>query len=591
MTNLPRKFGVFGLMALLCAIGFSSALPAYAGTEGEAIEGSPGTRLGVIKGVVRDKSGNPISNATIAVFRAGTSKLLKQVTATKSGRFLAKIIPGTYTILAVAQGFNPVTLEKVKVNGESELVYGFNLERSGLGNTLPEKRKDRLSARTAIRAAQRSIYQADEGKVPGSDAVAESVVSAPYGGSVDQIASSFDERADHGRKGQSIVETFYASSAAGNYAGVNFATVRPVGRDAELLIAGQTGLGEAAPQRFETAFAFNAGNDHRLRFKGSLTKLGTVIADKQDKELGQVSFQALDQWKVREGVILVFGVDYSRFVGAGDDYSLAPRVGFLYDLDPKTRLRTSYTTRTEERSWQRVIELESSQVLFREPVSVPDIAIEDSKPQMNKSSRLEFGLERVLDNRSTIEANVFLDAFAGRGIGLEGFSPDSQVLPEFDGFVANQHGNAMGVRLVYNRRINGMFSTSAGYAYGTGQKLSEDAITDPESVLRKDVFQTVFGQFNADIRSGTSVKTIFRLSPRATVFAIDPFEGRLAIYDPSLSVLVTQELPSWGLPIDAEAVLDARNLFDRHIGVSGEEGTLTLNSHRRILRGGILVRF
>lgn len=589
MSDLPRKFGVYGLIALVWAFGLVAAPPANANTETEAEAGAPTSRLGVIKGVVRDKSGNPISNATVAVFRSGTSKLLKQVTATKSGKFIAKIIPGTYTILAVAQGFNPVTLEKVKVNGESELVYGFNLERAGSGNTLPEKRTDRLSARTAIRAAQRSIYQANEGEVPVAETAEGPVVSAPFGGSVDQTIAHVSEEPGSGRRSQSFVETFYGSGRLGNFAGVNFATLQPVGKDAELVIAGQTGYGNAAPQRFETAFSFKAGDDHRVRLKGSLAKLGDVFAaDKQQETLGQVSFQALDQWNVREGVILVFGVDYSRFVGAGNDYSVSPRVGFLYDVNSKTRMRASYTTVNEERSWQRVIELESSQVLFREPVSIQDIPLEDSRPLMNKSSRLEFGVERVLDNRSSVEANVFFDSVVGRGLGVDSFSDGGQT---FNSFVAQQKGSAMGVRVVYNRRLNGIFSTAAGYAYGTGQRLSEDAISDPASILRNDVFQTVFGQFNADIRSGTSVKTIFRLSPRATVFAIDPFEGRLAIYDPSLSVMVTQELPSWGLPIDAEAILDARNLFDRHAGVTGEEGTLQLNSQRRMLRGGILVRF
>ena len=55
------------------------------------------------------------------------------------------------------------------------------------------------------------------------------------------------------------------------------------------------------------------------------------------------------------------------------------------------------------------------------------------------------------------------------------------------------------------------------------------------------------GQLNANLRNGTKVKTIFRLSPQATVFAIDPFQGRLAIYDPSLSILVTQPLPNLGV--------------------------------------------
>ena len=107
----------------------------------------------------------------------------------------------------------------------------------------------------------------------------------------------------------------------------------------------------------------------------------------------------------------------------------------------------------------------------------------------------------------------------------------------------------------------------------------------------KALFQTFFGQFEADLRTGTTVKTVFRLSPQATVFAIDPFQGRLAIYDPSLSVLVTQSLPNLGLPFHAEAVVDARNLFDFQTGVGGEDGRLRLNSHRRALRGSILVRF
>lgn len=587
MHRLMRQLVSISLVLFFCAAGIA------AGTAGEAaVEVSAGSatgRLGVIKGVVRDKAGDPIANATVAVFRAGTSKLFKQVIAAKNGRFFAKIIPGTYTILAVAQGYNPVTLRQVKVNGASELVYGFNLERAGAGNTLPEKKTDRLSGRTAIRTAQRSIYQAGEGEAAeiASDGT---IVEAPLGGSVEQAVAPRDERAGGGRKGQSVVETYFASGVAGNYAGVNFATLVPVGDSSDLVIAGQTGTGNA-PQRFETSFGFRAGDRHNLRIKGSISSLGDVIKGKGSESLGQVSFQALDQWNVREGVILVLGVDYSRFIGAGGDHSLSPRFGFLYDIDSKTRFRSAFTTRNEDqRSWQQVIELESSQVLFREPAAVQDIPVADGKPLLNKSSRLEFGIERVLDDRSTVEANVFFDSVSGRGVGLESL-PFAAAGEAYEGLVANQVGKAAGIRIVYNRRINGMFSTSAGYSYGTGQRLSEGAFSSPEEVFENGVFQTVYGQFNADVRSGTSVKTIFRLSPKATVFAIDPFEGRLAIYDPSLSVMVTQELPNWGLPIDAEAILDARNLFDIHLGVSGEEGALVLNSQRRVLRGGILVRF
>ena len=294
---------------------------------------------------------------------------------------------------------------------------------------------------------------------------------------------------------------------------------------------------------------------------------------------------------MREGIILVYGFDYSRFIGAGNESSISPRIGLQFDVNSKTRFRTAYTTANEERTWQRAIELENSQVLFREPIAMQDIVIENDKPQINRSSRLEFGIERVLDNKSSIEANVFFDAVSGRGVGLVNLPFDSLSNEGFNEFVANQQGKAQGVRVVYTRRLNGIFSASAGYAFGNGQKLSTEAVSNPANIFENDFFQTFVGEFDADLNTGTSVKTIFRLSPEATVFAIDPFAGSMAIYDPSLSVLVTQSLPNLGLPIRAEAIIDARNLFDFQSIANGEEGSLRVNSQRRILRGGISVRF
>src|SRR5687768_11174881 len=96
--------------------------------------------LGIIKGVVRDEQGSPIRNAVVAFYRAGAAKILKEVRSAADGSFLAKMMPGTYKVLAVAEGFNPMTVSEVQVNSSVELNYGFKLERAGSGNTLPEKR-------------------------------------------------------------------------------------------------------------------------------------------------------------------------------------------------------------------------------------------------------------------------------------------------------------------------------------------------------------------------------------------------------------------------------------------------------------------
>jgi len=207
------------------------------------------------------------------------------------------------------------------------------------------------------------------------------------------------------------------------------------------------------------------------------------------------------------------------------------------------------------------------------------------------SRRIEFGIERVLDNNSSIEANAFFDTTLGRGVGLTSIPFDALSGDNFSEFVSNQTGRTEGFRVVYSRRLSGKFSTAAGYAVGRGQKISDRAISNPANLFQDDFFQSFFGRFEADLKTGTSVKTIFRLSPQATVFAIDPFQGRLAIYDPSLSILITQSLPNLGLPIHAEAIVDARNLFGFQTGVNGEAGCLRINSQGRMLRGGVLVRF
>lgn len=571
------------LIAVIFAL--SSAAPLVKANSNIIIEKNSG--VGVIKGIVRDDGGSPIADATVAIFRSGTSKLLKQVSSAADGSFLAKILPGTYTVLAVAQGFNPVTLLGVEVNRSAELTYGFMLERSGSGNTLPEKRLDRNSSKWRIRAAamQRAIYQHHEGDAPideSSSARNDADESVDLGDSNDQPAK---------RLRQTVIETYFAGSKIGNYSGVNFATLLPVGEDAEVIVAGQAGKGRNAPQRLEADFKFRPSDNHQFRLSTSFGRVGSISFQNQEKSLGQVSFQATDEWKLREGVVLVFGFDYSRFVGAGNDSSLSPRLGLQFDIDAKTRVRTALTTQTEEKTWAQAVELEGASVIFHEPVSVDDFVLVSGRPQMNKSRRLEFGIERVLDDRSSVEANAFFDTTFGRGVGLNSFAFDTLGGDGFAGFVRNQQGKAQGLRVVYTRRLTGLFTTSAGYAFGTGQELSHNAISNPARVFENDFFQSFFAQVAADMKTGTSVRTIFRLSPQATVFAIDPFKGRMAIYDPGLSILVTQTLPNLGLPFHAEAIIDARNLFDFQSGIWGEEGSLRINSQRRMLRGGILVRF
>ena len=241
---------IYSRFFLAALTAFSAVIFAAPPAQARVVVNLTNANLGIIKGIVRDDGGSPIADAYVSIFRVGTSRLLKQVRSAADGSFFAKIIPGTYTVLAVAEGFNPMTVSEVEVNRAAELNYGFKLERAGRGNTLPEKRVDRSSTKWNIIAAQsqRSIYQNQKGSAPIDE---NQTVEKEEVTIADRTAET-----NH-KDSQTVVETYFSDSTGGNFTGVNFATLMPLNENTEIVFAGQSGT-KSAPQRFETNLKFQA---------------------------------------------------------------------------------------------------------------------------------------------------------------------------------------------------------------------------------------------------------------------------------------------------------------------------------------------
>ena len=564
-----------------------------------------GGRVATVSGSVRDTQGNPIAGAVISLLKEGAGEVVKQVKSAADGSFIAKIMPGRYALRAIASGFSAVLFDSVQVRPADEIIYRFNLEPAGSGKTVPEQRKDRNDRKWMLRSriGSRSIFQAGEGQdetinavLAAQDAADETDAQLPDD-TVTQTASAEDGAKQEARA-QGVVETYVATSSALNgysFAGINFALSRPVSERVDLVFAGQTGASAHAPQRLEATASVRPSDKHLLR----LSAAGGVLNNYAPKEgtdakaLGQLSLRAVDEWVVRDSVVIVLGLDYTRFLGASSAHSVSPRFGVQFDAGPRTRVRAAYAPSTDWASAaQSVAEFEDNEVIFREPVSMP-VALVDGRAVMERSRRLEFGVERALDNESSVEATAFFDTTSNRGVGLT-----SLPLSAFSGEagaplmkVANQQGAARGLRVLYTRRISRILSAAAGYSVGRGQQLSIKGLTNPSELFTGGLFQTAAFEMSANLDTGTNVRTVFRFSPRATIFAIDPFAGRLAVYDPSLSIQITQELPTFGLPVRARAVIDARNLLDTQQSADDGETFMFVDTTRRSLRGGISVRF
>jgi hypothetical protein len=69
---------------------------------------------------------------------------------------------------------------------------------------------------------------------------------------------------------------------------------------------------------------------------------------------------------------------------------------------------------------------------------------------------------------------------------------------------------------------------------------------------------------------------------------IDPYQQNAEYSDPTLSISITQNLPTFGaIPAKVQAVFDARNLFEQPFGSSKTQ----LAASPRYVKGGINIRF
>jgi hypothetical protein len=553
--------------------------------------------LATITGTVRDNRGMPLAGALIQLIKEGANQVVKEARTGADGNFSAKIPAGRYSLKAIATGFGEVLFSSVIVAPSAEIAYRFNLEPLGAGRTYPEQRSDRDNAKWRLRGAQaqRSIFQANENP-DATVAAVESESTATDEG----VASNPSDSDDHTRsRPQGVVETYFAESSSpfvSNYQGLNFAVALPASESIDLIFAGQTGVGPSAPQRFETSARVRVNDRHRLGVTAGAVQLPVFngLADRTaQNKLGQMSVRAVDEWIVRDGFVVVLGLDYSRFVGAGNDAAVTPRIAVQFDATARTRIKAAYASAGDAGNVQSVANFESGDVTFKRPSAQP-VAYVSGRAVMARSRRFEMGLERELSKRSSVEATAFLDMTSGRGVGLLAI-PLSAFTGETANVlirVANQQGSSRGVRVVYSNRLNHVWDASAGYSFGRGQRVSAAGIRNPGELFDSGFFNSVAVQLAGDWSStGTHVQTVFRFSPEATVFAIDPFAGQLAVYDPSLSIQVTQDLPTFGLPVRAQAIVDARNLLDVQTTTTNGETLLLVGPNGRSVRGGISVRF
>lgn len=556
------------LWVLIAAIAIG-----YVNVPAEAAAGR-----GSIRGVIMDAGGNPLVGAAVMILAdteaAKVDKVVKRASTDGEGKFTAAgIAPGHYRVKAEAQGFRPIELAADVKPNKVTVFDSIFLRRI---TALAEETSLNTDPKYAARQVRGTIFHYDQTK------------KDPAAGKDDATIALTSRSTDlHGAVNSFAQTTVSGSAEPSTFAGANFAVSEQIGKNASLVVSGQLGYGNGAPQSVRALTTAYAGDRHRLSVamgygRFTFSRQGAV------PKLGQFSISATDTWQVSGPVLIVYGLEFARFAERESATSILPRLGIAVDAGARTRLFAGLVPGSSSDT-QSKVNLESGEIEFSEPKPV---AISGGQPLMERSYRLEFGGEQILSDKSSVEMMAFFDAVSGHGVGLLSVPNDaSQAVPTIRS--DEQSGRTRGLRVVYHRHVNKIIDGSVGYAFGEGQQLDRRGITTPANLFSNGLFHVVAAKVDANfVNVGTRISTVLRLSPGQAVFAIDPFQGQTSTYDPNLSVSLTQELPNVSfIPGQWAAVVDLRNLFDQQASVADERQELVASRFHRLVRIGLSLRF
>lgn len=516
--------------------------------------------LASVTGQVRDSSGIPVVGALVIVAPASPILPERIALTDKDGAFsVINLFAGQYTVKVSMPHFLSAVKQGVQLNTGGTAVLTVNLQ-----NALDVVRRAVAREKTqsedivwtlrSSRSTQPVLRLTDAGQK--QEPVIKMPVGPDYSGYVQLYSKS--------------VET---SAGATEGVGSQFSVTMPLDAKSKVNVHGQVNESPLLPRGIGASYDFVPKAHHKAEV-GVDVRQGALLADPlQTDSLREVQVRYGDDFQWSDHFVLNYGAEAGRAGTLAGATYLRPKLGISW----VPQARTTLTLMTSSQAPGAPDDPVRGRGYFERTMAVP--------ASLERYAHSEAGLTRIFGDSLEFTAAAFRDRTDTEALFVNMADGRRAML-----LLDTSNLPSQGVRVNANRKFRS-FEAGLGYTGVSGIGIDQRA-SKPEEMndqLFRKKFHTVALRFKADVpATQTEITTVYRWNSALSASRLDPYQRVMEYNDPTLSVSIAQNLPSFRmLPGRFQAILDARNLLDQSLGAPRTQ----IGQYPRLLKGGINIRF
>ncbi len=558
---------------------------------------------GRLSALVLDETGTPISNVVLSLLNQTAAAALPTLTRTNhEGRVLVTgLAAGTYQVAVKSSTYRSPVSRLVEVLPDRTAVITLVLQQF-----LALEGGDNVAVKALLRFPdqRRLIFRG----LPGG--VGETTDRRLFEEAVVQVYTNGGVGGDY----------FVFPGDAWGGTTTNFAALVERFGSSEQIVAGQLNSGQDSVWRVKNVFKYDAGDSHTVRmFMGygrvsfeqpTLALLNDPRELSADRDFATAAGTShllnigfSDTFRFGPALTLTWGVEMDR---------VRTRQATDIFVSPNAELRFLPAERTEVR-----LLMASRRATLGNTVALPDgerislnspvyLATVGNETFVGTSRHYLGSVTHHLTADTAVEVAFFENRPFGASMPLVAISevnPGAEVLR-----LSDENARSEGARITLRRQVADNFQAQISLVRAAGPGLADPEVVDltdlnGSSVRRR--FHSVSGQVQAYIPASRTQLTalVNMVAGGRPLVTLDPVADVLETGNAGVNLFVRQVIPlpedllrflglDFLAPESVEALLDVRNLLDRHLGtVRTSSGDVVLVQNPRSIRGGVSFRF